>query len=215
MAQKYEIFYGDKVFVIAENSNHPYDDFIVFPIGAHELEGIEDYFNLLNDHPEKKGVVIMNAEPNPTLNAFTKQLKEIKAAGGLVVNQKGEILMIKRRGVWDLPKGKVEDGEFMRQAAMREVKEETGLKKIKIKSTIKPTFHIYKMNNELVLKTTYWYLMENREEVELVPQAEEDIEEVRWVAPYDLKPYLAQTYPNIKLILALFSSIKKDYGSIN
>ncbi|MFY0674182.1 MAG: NUDIX domain-containing protein [Bacteroidia bacterium] len=212
MAQKYEIFYGDKVFVIADNSNSSaYDDYIVFPIEPEELVDVENYYKLLDEHPEKKGVVIMNNDPNPTLHQFISHFKEIKAAGGLVVNDKGNVLLMKRRGMWDLPKGKVEEGEFMRQAAMREVKEETGLKKVKIKSTIRPTFHLYDLNGELVLKTTYWYLMENKEEVELVPQTEEDIEEVKWVLLKELKPYLNQTYPNIKMILALFASEQMNY----
>mgnify|MGYP000625090747 CR=1 FL=1 len=132
MAQKYAIFYGDKVFIIAESSNLAYDGFIVFPIEADEFEGIDDYVNMLKDHEEKRGVVFMCKEPNPMLNAFCKSMTEIKAAGGLVVNEDGEVLLIKRRGLWDLPKGKVEEGEFMRLAAVREVKEETGIDKVKI-----------------------------------------------------------------------------------
>jgi 8-oxo-dGTP pyrophosphatase MutT (NUDIX family) len=216
MAQKYEIFYGDKVFVIADNSNpSAYNDYIVFPIEPEELEDVTNYYRLLDEHPDKKGVVVMNDNPNPTLHQFISHFKEIKAAGGLVVNDKGDVLLMKRRGMWDLPKGKVEEGEFMRQAAMREVKEETGLTKVKVKSTIRPTFHIYEMDGELVLKTTYWYLMENKVDVALVPQTEEDIEEVKWVPTKDLKPYLQQTYPNIKMILALFASQDKDYGSVD
>ena len=215
MAQKYEIFYGEKVFIIAENSNLPYDDFIVFPIEADELEGIEDYVNLLKEHSGKKGVVFMCKEPNHMLNACCKSLTEIKAAGGLVVNDIGQVLMIKRRGRWDLPKGKVEEGEFMRLSALREVKEETGIEKVKIQSTIKPTFHLYTIEDKLVLKTTYWYLMNAVGSNALTPQAEEDIEIAEWVSPADLKPYLENTYPNIKLILALFASNKKDYGKLN
>ncbi len=215
MAQNYEIFYGDKAFIIAENSQYSFEDYIVFPIEPHELENVMDYFAMLDDHPNKKGVVIMNADPNSTLHTFIGHFKEIKAAGGLVVNNKGEVLLIKRRGFWDLPKGKVEQGEFMRQAAIREVKEETGLNAIKIKSTIRPTFHMYEIGDEVVLKTTYWYLMESLDETTPVPQIEEDIELIEWVKPADLKPYIEQTFPNIKLLLALYMSDKKDYDSID
>jgi 8-oxo-dGTP pyrophosphatase MutT (NUDIX family) len=51
----------------------------------------------------------------------------IKAGGGIVVNEQNEVLLIYRRGKWDLPKGKLDDGETIEECALREVKEETGL----------------------------------------------------------------------------------------
>src|SRR5690606_23008426 len=81
-------------------------------------------------------VVENNLEDNFILqtkdtNAFFKQIKAsvnvIKAAGGLVENSKSEYLFIKRLGKWDLPKGKVEEGEKMKEAAVREVEEECGI----------------------------------------------------------------------------------------
>ncbi|MBI1183655.1 NUDIX domain-containing protein [bacterium] len=213
MSQKYEIFYGDKAFIISETTDNPYDNFIVFPIEAHEYDGVEDYFNLLEEHAHKSGVVFISEKPTDMLNRFAADFKEVKAAGGLVVNNRGEILLIKRRGVWDLPKGKVEKGEFLRQAAVREVKEECGVSKLKINSPIKPTFHIYEQDDTLILKTTYWYLMECADPQNVKPQTEEDIEEVLWVNRRELQPYLQNSFSNIKILLALFASQEKDYGN--
>lgn len=156
----------------------------------------------------------MSEKPSDMLNAFIKGFAEIKAAGGLVVNNAGQALLIKRRGMWDLPKGKVEQGEFMRQAALREVREECGVQALKIKSTIKPTFHIYDQAGDRILKTTYWYYMHCQDPESAVPQAEEEITEVRWVDRKALAPFVDQTFPNIKIILALFASDVKDYGGL-
>ena len=60
---------------------------------------------------------------------FFKHFKLIKAGGGLVKNKAGQILLIFRRGKWDLPKGKLDDNETLLQCAIREVREETGLAK--------------------------------------------------------------------------------------
>src|SRR5215204_4522110 len=54
-------------------------------------------------------------------NAFTKKFTLIKAAGGLVVNDDRHLLLIFRRGKWDLPKGKLDPGESLETCALREV----------------------------------------------------------------------------------------------
>src|SRR5215831_16424428 len=68
---------------------------------------------------------------------FLGQYRVIKAAGGLVLNDHEEVLLIYRRNMWDLPKGKLDEGEKLRAAALREVQEETGLKNLEIVSSIK------------------------------------------------------------------------------
>ena len=59
--------------------------------------------------------------------AFFKKFTLVQAGGGLVRNEKKEILIIFRRGKWDLPKGKLDKGEKLEDCAVREVEEETGL----------------------------------------------------------------------------------------
>ena len=205
MAQKYEIFYGEKAFVISEGQEWDFSEFIVFPIKTEEFEAIGPYFTLLEENPDKKGIVFSSEKPGEMLNRFCKEFEEIKAGGGLVVNPKGELLVIKRNGVWDLPKGKIEQGEFLRQGAVREVKEECGIEKVKIHATVKPTFHIYMMDNKPILKTTYWYLMECLDPENIKGQADEGITEIRWVARRELKELMSNSYPNIRFLVDIFT----------
>lgn len=133
-------------------------------------------------------------------------LKPIKAAGGIVVNPNNEILMILRRGYWDLPKGKLDPNETIETCALREVMEETGMQNLKIKELLLTTKHQYHdpYLNETVEKTTYWYKMTTSILQEGAPQTEEDIEAVAWVKMDALAPYLDKTYDTIKEVIAAF-----------
>ena len=131
---------------------------------------------------------------------FFKHFKIIQTGGGLVKNNSGEILLILRRGKWDLPKGKIDDGETLEECAIREVQEETGIKKLKIVSKINVTYHTYDEFGKHILKESHWYLMNAIGKEEFIPQVEEDIAEIRWVKKKDLHEYLSNTFPTIKSI---------------
>lgn len=134
---------------------------------------------------------------------FTKFLRVIEAAGGIVRNEKGEILFIKRIGKWDLPKGKIEKNESLENAAVREVEEETGLSELNLEHFLNQTYHIYKeRNGERVLKTTHWFSMEYTGTKQPVPQTEEGITEVSWKNKNNITTEVfPMTFENIKLIL--------------
>jgi len=90
-------------------------------------------------------------------------------------------LMIFRRGVWDLPKGKREDPETFKRCAVREVEEETGAPSPVIQQHLIDTYHEYLRNNQIMGKTTRWYAMSTPDsEFATTPQFEEDIEQVKW-----------------------------------
>jgi 8-oxo-dGTP pyrophosphatase MutT (NUDIX family) len=121
----------------------------------------------------------------------------MEAAGGLVLNPNGKSLMIFRRGKWDLPKGKLDKGETPEEAALREVNEETGIKKLKLEGHLITTYHSYTHKKQRILKRTYWYLMTIPNTQKATPQAEEDITLAKWVAKDKLKAKLKNTYPSI------------------
>ncbi|BFG69585.1 hypothetical protein KACHI17_04660 [Sediminibacterium sp. KACHI17] len=126
-------------------------------------------------------------------------LKIIKAAGGLVLNEKQEILMIFRRGKWDLPKGKLDEGETIETCAVREVMEETGLSDVTLGPLLTVTHHTYfdPWIKEEVIKETYWYQMQATVDQTLIPQTSEDIEVIEWVSSATLSDKLADSYDTI------------------
>jgi 8-oxo-dGTP pyrophosphatase MutT (NUDIX family) len=138
--------------------------------------------------------------------------KRIIAAGGLVFNDRNELLMIFRRGFWDLPKGKLDDGESIEACAVREVEEETGLKDIELGKFITITLHEYfdPYLKEEVIKESHWYHMKVKGDPQLIPQTEEDITEIKWVDKMVLPDYLNNTYANIIEVIKIFSSLPQQ-----
>jgi 8-oxo-dGTP pyrophosphatase MutT (NUDIX family) len=136
------------------------------------------------------------------------ELPIIIAAGGLVQNKNGEILLIFRRGFWDLPKGKLDDSELIPECAVREVQEETGIQTLELGPFICTTSHTYfdKWLNKDVEKNTHWYAMLSLVNETLVPQTEEDIEKIEWVPVNELPQYLLQTYPTIRTVFEAFNA---------
>lgn len=132
---------------------------------------------------------------------LTNFFEVIEAAGGVVRNTEGFILMIKRNGVWDLPKGKVDPGEQPPQTALREVEEECGISPLQLGSLVTITYHTYNMGGKAILKPTYWYNMQYFGAEKPIPQQEEGITEVDWVNPSSLNHYTCNTYGSIKEVL--------------
>jgi len=148
-------------------------------------------------------LLLRNSKLDLLWENFSALHHPIAAAGGVVTNEKGAILMIYRLGHWDLPKGKVEKKEVIEAAALREVEEECGMKDLVIKRPLRPTYHTYPYKGTIALKTTYWYHMEtNTQDQVLVPQLEEGISEVRWVMPQELELCLKSSYPLIRFLLS-------------
>ena len=128
---------------------------------------------------------------------FSKDYKLIHAAGGIVHNENGEILMIFRLGFWDFPKGKVEEGESFEEAAVREVEEETGLHNIELRQPLPNTYHTYTLRDTDILKVTHWYEMHAPQQT-LTPQTEEDIAQAVWVPRKEVSGRMQDSYPSLK-----------------
>lgn len=124
---------------------------------------------------------------------------KIIAGGGLVLNEAGELLLIFRRGKWDLPKGKLDEGESIEDCAVREVMEETGITGITLGKLIGISYHEYfdTFINQDVIKETHWFAMQAGGAQNLVPQTEEDILEIRWVKGEALADCLENSYDTV------------------
>ena len=134
--------------------------------------------------------------------AFWKKFQVISAGGGIVYNEKQEILFIFRRGKWDLPKGKLDEGEKIEDCALREVKEETGIKDVTLDKFLLTTFHTYDENGKHILKESHWFMMRSSENQQLIPQQEEQITALKWVGRPQLASLLTNTFPSIVDVIA-------------
>jgi len=147
-------------------------------------------------------------------SAFQSNFSLHIAGGGLVVHPSNKILLMYRRGFWDLPKGHQEEGESIQGTALREVMEETGIKHLKLGNPIiinesqqNITYHTYRTKkNKHVLKESHWFEMFSQQEVELIPQTEEDIEKLEWVEAKKIRPFLEKAYENIRDVINAYNS---------
>ena len=215
-----KIFIDDRMLRLLK-PDEVYEGQVVLPGSLRELRSIVMDF-------EKDSSVQELGLSSPDYKKLKKEVKSlftvVKAAGGLVRNEQGEILFIYRRGRWDLPKGKMDiegrrtrderrrtkdegrrkkdegrrtNFEFRISEAIREVKEETGLEKVEVVRKLKPTYHVYKEKRKPLLKKTWWFEMFAPDDQPLTPQTEEDILYARWFQPEELSNVLENTFASL------------------
>jgi 8-oxo-dGTP pyrophosphatase MutT (NUDIX family) len=149
--------------------------------------------------PQVEGLTI--AESEGIWERFQSEFEYIEAAGGLVENEEGLILLIYRLGKWDLPKGKREKGETVRQCAKREVQEECAITNLTVGKELPSTYHCYPNKDGWALKRTYWFKMSTYHQVNLKPQTEEGIEKVIWAPNATIEEAKQNTYQSIIEVL--------------
>ncbi|MBB6499950.1 NUDIX hydrolase [Pedobacter cryoconitis] len=201
----YRIYINDNTLLITNKSWSQTE-----PVEHLEENGFnfETFYEGLNKFSAKQYELVTD-DPKSLFQQIKGGLTVIKAAGGLVMNAKDEYLFIFRNKKWDLPKGKVEKGEGLKEAGKREVEEECGVKILTNDEKLCKTYHIYEMGTKLVLKRTNWYKMTVKGSPKLIPQKEEGITKAEWLAASDLKPVLKNTYPSIVDVLKAGKLIKE------
>lgn len=145
-----------------------------------KIKHLLNHIDLLEKNNKMHAVVIEYKEVEVLIGDFLNLYKVLPAAGALVSNELEEYLMIHRLGHWDLPKGKIEKGEGIRKAAIREIEEETAAKKVILKKYLLTTWHTYKIKKKRYLKKTFWFSATAPKQ-DLVAQSEENIEKAIWV----------------------------------
>jgi ADP-ribose pyrophosphatase YjhB (NUDIX family) len=211
MNQKYKLYVNNAIIYICKNPANivtmymDAKEFIYIDIA--ENNSIKNTLSIAYNEINKSDIILFGEHPEAILKAFLQEFVVIESAGGLVINQNKQILLIYRRGSWDMPKGKIEKNEGVEAAAIREVQEETGLKNVLITSKIVfkdfdniATYHAYDYKGKRAMKVAFWYMMKTSDE-NLVPQLEEDIEEAKWVYEYELQEYYTKMYPSIQDVL--------------
>ncbi|HTN06652.1 NUDIX hydrolase [Agriterribacter sp.] len=199
-----KIYFSDKPVFICDEINPAIEIYRHHPDTIFIDDMTNHAINALLHEITKPGFhagILFTANMEQSKKLFWKHFTVIQAAGGLIENEKNEILMIYRRGKWDLPKGKLDEGETLEACAVREVREETGLKDVQLKKFILTTFHTYNEFGRHILKESHWYSMKAASLQALKPQTEEDILEIEWVTPVALGEKLKNTFPSIKDVM--------------
>lgn len=190
------LFNEKRIFLInhlieASNSSFFTNAYILFSFNQIKAKKITDILML----SDIKNIFIIG-DVSKHLSIFENTFLHIKAAGGVVMNNKMEMLFIYRRNKWDLPKGKIDMGETPQQCAVREVKEETGIKYVTISQKLIDTYHMY-LDNEMIFKTTYWYLMLSNDRY-FFPQKEEGIKKAGWIHINNIQYQYDRTYESVR-----------------
>jgi len=169
---------------------------------------LTNYIELLEKNKHHDGIIIQADDVQQLWKDFKSLYFYIKAGGGLVINPFGKVLLIFRRGVWDLPKGKQDPGETLAQTAVREVHEETGLSDLKLIEKLDNGYHCYLMSKQRTLKRTRWYLMQTQSPNQLVLQKEEGIQDAAWFDPKEIPSLNMPMYNNIRDVLVRYNNEK-------
>ena len=198
----YEIYINDHPIILTSITDGHYvpneHDLVVFYTG--QKKSLLNYIDKLEKSTVPTKVVISHADLKTLKRDFWSLFKVVKAAGGVIVNENDEILMILRLDRWDLPKGKKDKGEKNYQTALREVEEEVGLK-CRIDTKLGKSYHTYRLRGgRRVLKVTYWYRMHPlSEDVKL--QTEEHITNYRWIKPMEVSHVSPPIYASLRSIV--------------
>lgn len=201
MNQSYTIFVNNSTVFLCNNDALIPENAVVInqPNDAEIISNIEFLEKSINAYL----VYFVHENVDFLFKKLSAILKVITAAGGFVTNDNNDVLMIFRRGKWDLPKGKVEKKESIEKAAIREVEEETGVNNVQLINHLLTTYHIYTLKDKKILKETHWYNMHCNSNKTLKPQLEEDITEVKWVKKEEVPSLLFLTYDNIKNLFSI------------
>lgn len=193
----YKVFFNERIALLTDNFDlHFKSDYGLF----HKFRKRDELCELIQFYARLTRVdrlFLFHYDIDELRLIFRSCFRNIDASGGLVRNTKGEILIMKRRGRWDLPKGKLDEGEDSSQAAIREVREECGIKELEIRNSLLSTYHAYFIEDSLILKRTCWYDMLYTGRSLPVPEEEEDITEIRWLRPESVSMIYENTYPSI------------------
>ena len=149
-------------------------------------------------------IYIPAEDSEDTYRKLCSEFKEVDAGGGLVSNRRGDFLLIRRNGLWDLPKGKKEKGETDQENALREVEEETGMKHLKLLDFIKTTYHFIESKQGIALKKSNWFGMEIPRMQATKPQTEEGITQAVWIDKEGIRQRMPLMYASIAYLTDLY-----------
>jgi len=207
--QKYEIYINKRLLILITEaflSDYQTDrSYLIMPyLGV--KKNLFQYMDILEKSNRFEAVVLYTPDLGQLMEDLLSLVTVLPAGGGIIRNDEGKLLMIFRRGLWDLPKGKLEIGETIKQAAIRECQEETGLIELALIKKFKTSYHLYRDKNYArCIKKTKWYLMDYQGVDAPVPQLAESIEGIGWFSIKDALN-LSPIHLSIKNLLMKYKS---------
>lgn len=193
----YKVFFNERIVLLTDdfirNFQMRYGLFYKYK----DVEELKEMLSLFWDIRHIDNLFIYHHDLDQLRERFKSCFQQVNAGGGLIKNKEGRYLIMKRRGKWDLPKGKVNKNETIEAAALREVTEETGLFGIAVVSPMLSTYHTYYIEDKPVLKRTSWFEMLYIGNDDPIPELEEDITEIRWLRKDELRSITSNTYQAI------------------
>lgn len=131
-----------------------------------------------------------------------RPVKRETSAGGVVYRLVGGeprwLLISDKHGNWGFPKGHLEDGEEPESAALREVREETGLDGLTLRERVAEIEWTFAWHGDLIRKRCHYFLMQSASE-RTVPQVDEGITQCAWVTAADAEKRIP--YANAREVL--------------
>jgi len=184
-----KIYFGNKPLFLSDKKTEDLEPYLDDAQTIFQ-DDITDLPSLIKKMQDNGPAGIILGDVSSSLERIKKEFTVIQASGGLVYSKDNKILLIFRRGKWDLPKGKLDEEEDLVTCALREVEEETGLSDLKYEQSLCITYHTYYEKEQHILKESHWHLMKGNDQEKLVPQTDEDIEKCVWVTIENIAPYL-------------------------
>ncbi len=198
----YKVFIDHRPIIILDDSN--FSENLKYTINASQLIAFpKDIECLLHDITIENPLFIFSNNIDSDFERLFLEYKLVEAAGGLVESESG-FLIIKRNGLWDLPKGKIEKNESPEHAAKREINEECGISGHTIEKLLTITYHTYMFKGIMILKKVYWYKFNYLGNDVLSPQLEEDISKVKWFSKKEISEVKLNTYGSINEVFNVY-----------
>lgn len=196
----YEVFIDQKPVVFIEKQELSTENLVE---KAKNISSLDDLKPLLRKASIASPLYLTAKNPKKAFNTFFADYKKIDAAGG-IVQRKEKFLVIKRKGLWDIPKGRIDKGEDAETACVREIMEECGIDGHSIVHPLCETYHIMKWNGQPALKRTFWYMLTYNGPKETTPETKEDITEAKWMSREKLLGIRDKTFGSITVVLDAF-----------
>jgi 8-oxo-dGTP pyrophosphatase MutT (NUDIX family) len=194
----YKVFIENKPIIFIENKPSVSKS---YSVDAKMLDSIDEHLiPIIKKLPANKKLYVLCDHVKEDMDRLFESYDKVMAAGG-IVKRKKRLLFIKRNGFWDIPKGKLDEGETPEDGAMREIEEECGIKDLELIYPIIETYHTYEYKGKPTLKRTFWYAFDYQGTKEVQGQLEEGITEVRWFKKSELTKIRKNTFRSILEVL--------------